>query len=335
VTPRPFNRMLPPTLVNAESAQRLALSIAFAIALVAGSVATPAQAEGQLLRVGPDRTLTRPSQAAAIAQDGATVEIDAADYAGDVAVWHQNRLTLRGVPGRARLRAGGRAAEGKAIWVIAGNDVTVEKVELSGTRVPAHNGAGIRAEGAGLTIRNCRLHHNEMGILTNNNPASRVLIEDSEIDHNRTDTAHNGKLGHNIYIGRIAGFVLRGSYVHDAHVGHLVKSRAKDNQIYDNRLLDPRGDSSYLIDLSEGGRALIAGNRLHQGARSENRTAIAFAAEANREAAGKSLRVIDNDFTSDGPPGTFVRNFSVAPAELVGNWLHGDVKPLVGQGDVR
>jgi hypothetical protein len=321
--------------MNSESAQRLALSIVFAITVVAGSVATPAQAEGQLLRVGPDRTLTLPSQAVAIAQDGATVEIDAADYAGDVAVWHQNGLTLRGVRGRARLRAGGRAAEGKAIWVIAGNDVTVENVELSGTRVPAHNGAGIRAEGAGLTIRNCRLHHNEMGILTNNNPASRVLIEDSEIDHNRTDTAQNGRLGHNIYIGRVAGFVLRRSYVHDAHIGHLVKSRARDSQIYDSRLLDPRGDSSYLIDLSEGGRALIAGNRLHQGARSENRTAIAFAAEANREAAGQSLRVIDNDFTSDGAPGTFVRNLSVAPAELVGNRLHGDVRPLVGQGDVR
>jgi hypothetical protein len=263
------------------------------------------------------------------------VEVDAADYAGDVAVWSQNRLTVRGVGGRARLRAEGRAAQGKAIWVITGADVTVENVDLSGTRVPAHNGAGIRAEGAGLTIRNCRLHHNEMGILTSNNPSGRVLIEDSEVDHNQTDTAANGRLGHNIYIGRIARFVLRRSYVHDAHIGHLVKSRARDTQISDNRLLDPQGDSSYLIDLSEGGRALVASNRLRQSARSKNRTAIAFAAEANREAAGQSLQVIDNDFTSDGPPGTFVRNFSVAPARLVGNRLHGNVRPLVGKGDVR
>jgi hypothetical protein len=327
--------MLHPTLTNTMSAQRLALSLVFAAALVAGLVAPPARAEGQLLRVGPGRTLTRPSQAAAVAQDGATVEIDAADYAGDVAVWRQNRLTLRGIGGRARLRAEGRAAEGKAIWVITGTDVTVENVELSGTRVRGHNGAGIRAEGTGLTVRNCRLHHNEMGILTNNNPASRVLIEDSELDHNRTDTAHNGRLGHNIYIGRIAGFVLRRSYVHDAHIGHLVKSRAKDNRLYDNRLLDPQGDSSFLIDLSEGGRAVIRDNELHQGARSQNRTAIAFAAEANREAAGQSLQVIDNDFTSDGPSGTFVRNFSVAPAQLTGNRLQGNVRPLVGKGDVR
>jgi hypothetical protein len=321
--------------MNANSAQRLVLSLVFATALGAGLVAAPAQAGGELLRVGPVRTLTRPSQAAAIAQDGATVEIDAADYGGDVAVWRQNRLTLRGIGGRARLRAEGRAAEGKAIWVITGAHVTVENVELSGTRVPGHNGAGIRAEGAELTIRNCRLHHNEMGLLTNNNSASRVLIEDSEFDHNRTDTARNGRLGHNIYIGRIAGFVLRRSHVHDAHIGHLVKSRARDNQIYDNRLLDQQGDSSYLIDLSEGGRAVIRDNQLHQGARSQNRTAIAFAAEANREAAGQSLRVIDNDFTSDGAPGTFVRNFSVAAAKLVGNRLHGAVRPLVGKGDVR
>ena len=87
-----------------------------------------------------------------------------------VAIWRQNDLTLRGVGERPHLRAGGRAADGKAIWVIKGDRVTVDNLEFSGTRVPSHNGAGIRAEGAGLTIRNCRFHHNEMGYHLSDKP---------------------------------------------------------------------------------------------------------------------------------------------------------------------
>ena len=43
-------------------------------------------------RVGPDRSLTTPSAAAAVARDGDTVLIDAGSYAGDVATWTPGRL---------------------------------------------------------------------------------------------------------------------------------------------------------------------------------------------------------------------------------------------------
>jgi hypothetical protein len=104
------------------------------------------------------------------------VEIYPGDYAGDVAVWRQNDLILRGVGGRPHLRAAGRAAERKAIWVIKGDRVTVDNLEFSGARVPSHNGAGIRAEGAGLTIRRRRLHHNKMGLLTNPSANGFIVI---------------------------------------------------------------------------------------------------------------------------------------------------------------
>src|SRR5437899_1894110 len=93
-----------------------------AIALAAIACAS---AEAEPLRVGPGRELLRPSDAARAARDGDTVEIDAADYDGDVAVWTQSHLTLRGIGGRARLQANGASAEGKAIWVIKGEDTTV------------------------------------------------------------------------------------------------------------------------------------------------------------------------------------------------------------------
>jgi len=67
--------------------------------------------------------LKKPSDAARIAPDGALVMIHAGYYLNDVAVWRQNNLRIVGVKGSARLFSTGKVAEGKAIWVITGNNV--------------------------------------------------------------------------------------------------------------------------------------------------------------------------------------------------------------------
>jgi len=295
-----------------------------------------AGAEQQVLRVGPTQQYTRPSQAARVARDGALVEIYPGEYEGDVAVWRQNDLTLRGVGERPHLRAGGRAAEGKAIWVIKGDRVSVENVELSGARVPSRNGAAIRAEGAGLTIRHCRFHHNEMGLLTNPSPNSVVIIEDSEIDRNTTDTERHGRLGHNIYITDARLFILRNSYVHGARTGHQVKTRARRNEIRDNRIEDGDGWGSLLLDISDGGHAEVVNNHFQQSARAANRTAIGFAGEAvDRSSPAHALRVEGNSFVNEGGAATFVRNHSSAPALLKANRLPiRGVAALRGPGHV-
>ena len=292
--------------------------------------------EQQVLRVGPGQQYARPSQAARAARDGALVEIHSGDYEGDVAVWRQSDLTLRGVGERPHLRAGGQAAEGKAIWVIKGDRVTVENLELSGARVPSRNGAAIRAEGVGLTIRNCRFHHNEMGLLTNPSPNSVVVIEDSEIDRNTTDTERHGRLGHNIYINQARRFVLRNSDVHGARTGHQVKTRAQRNEIRDNRIHDGDGWGSLLLDISNGGQAVVINNDFRQSARAGNRTAIGFAGEASdRTSPDHDLRVEGNRFVNEGGAATFVRNHSGAPALLKGNRLPvRGVTALRGPGHV-
>ncbi len=294
---------------------------------------TPFEAS-QTLVVGPGRHFARPSEAARIARDGALIEILAGDYRGDVAVWTQDDLILRGVGTRPHIQASGRAAEGKAIWVIKGNRVRVENLEFSGTRVPSHNGAGIRAEGVGLRIRRCRFHHNEMGLLTNPSPEGFVVIEDSEFDHNTTNTRRHGRLGHNIYVHRVRLFVLRNTHVHGARTGHQVKTRARRNEIRDNRIRDGDGASSYLLDIAEGGHAEVIGNRFEQSAGAPNRTAIAFAAEASDPSAGgHALRVQDNSFVNEGAAAVFVRNHSATPARLAGNRIPArDVTALLGPG---
>jgi len=206
--------------------------------------------------------------------------------------------------------------------------VLVENVEMSGTRVPGFAGAAIRAEGGKLTLRNVHFHDHQMGILTNNNGRGELAIIDSEFDHNIVDYERYGKLGHNIYVGQIASFELRGSYVHDAVIGHQVKTRARSNTIVGNRIVDGDGGASYLIDLSEGGEASVRDT--------DNNAAISFAPEANREAPGM-LFVAGNRFTAEGgQQAVFVRNFSTTvEAVLSNNVLRGNVTPLEGLGRVR
>jgi hypothetical protein len=298
-----------------------------------GAVAGAAR---QVLKVGPGQQFALPSQAARVARDGALVEIYSGEYEADVAIWRQNDLTLRGIGERPQLRAGGRAAERKAIWVIKGDRVAVENLDLSGARVPSRNGAAIRAEGEGLTIRNCRFHHNEMGLLTNPSPGSVITIEDSEFDHNTTDTERHGRLGHNIYITQAHRFILRNSHVHGARIGHQVKTRARHNEISDNRIQDGDGWGSLLLDISEGGQAEVINNQFQQSALAGNRTAIGFAGEArDRSSPSHALRVEGNSFVNEGGAATFVRNHSSAVAVLRCNRLpERGVTPLRGPGFV-
>lgn len=235
-----------------------------------------------VIRVGPQHKLNRVAEAARLAKDGDVVEIEAGEYLNDVASWSQSRITIRALGGRARMRSIGDSAEGKAIWVIKGNDVTVEGIEFAGGRVPDRNGAGIRHEGGKLTLRDCLFERNEMGILTWNNEAAELEVERSEFRHNSVSPRYRegDPIGHQIYVGAIARFTLRESYVHHGAFGHLVKSRARENHIYYNRITDEVGGrSSYELEFPNGGLAYVVGNIIQQGSQTENANIIAFGAE--------------------------------------------------------
>ncbi len=301
----------------------------FMIYIAAGSMlCVCSSALAALLEVGPGKKFASPSAAAEFAVDGDVVEIDATGhYDGDVAVWRQNNLTIKGVNGRPHIRGTGRHAEGKALWVIKGNDITVENIEFSGAVVPDRNGAGIRHEGRGLTIRHCYFHHNENGLLSSSDPKSRILIEYSEFSHN----GHGKGWTHNIYVGRIERFVLRYSYIHHAKIGHNVKSRAGETQIIANRIMDESdGSSSYAIDIPEGGRAYIAANVIQQGPRTENWTIVAYGAEGLRQSSNH-LWAINNTIVNDHRRGVFFKIAQHSTATLMNNLLVGKGKLFEGE----
>jgi hypothetical protein len=207
--------------------------------------------------------------------------------------------------------------------VISGNDTTVENIEFSGATVVDMNGAGIRQEGANLTVRSSYFHDNEDGILAGDNMASTILIETSEFDHNG---AGDG-MSHNMYINHVKSFTLTGCWSHNANVGHLVKSRAALTQILYNRLSDEMGSASYEVDLPNAGTAYVIGNLIEQGPNSQNSTILEFGAEGmNALNPGMDLYVVNNTFVNDRPNGgTFVHvaGFVTTPAVLTNDIFFG------------
>lgn len=255
--------------------------------------------------VGPAPHLTSVAEALRRAADGDVVEVMPGTYRGDVAVITQRRLTIRGVGARPVLSADGRHAEGKAIWVVRDGDITVENIEFRGARVPDLNGAGIRFEKGRLRIVRCAFFDNEMGLLTANFGDAELRIEDSEFG---LAPRHAGSLHHLLYVGRIARVEVTGSRFHQGHLGHLMKSRARESVITGNSLVDgPMGQASYEIDLPNGGRARVSGNTIGQGDGADNLVLVAFGAEGSAWP-DSALTMEDNTLVNEASrPAWFLR----------------------------
>lgn len=289
-------------------------------ALLVGACAAPGIAA--TLRVGPSEEIRTVQEASMRARDGDTVEIVAGDYRGDVAVWTQKRVTIRGVGGRPRLLAMGIAAENKGIFVIRGEHVRVENIEFSGARVRDRNGAGIRFESGTLVVVDCRFTDNENGILTANDERMSLNVLRSEFGNNGADDGQS----HNLYAGAIGLLEVRGSYFHHARVGHLLKSRAKESRIYYNRLTDEIGGrASYELEFPAGGRAIVVGNLIQQASTSENSTMVSMGAEGVRWPVNR-LFLAHNTLVNDRPQGVRALDLRNGATGVAINNL------LVGQG---
>ena len=277
------------------------LSLAFALP---ASAATRA--------VGPGKPYATPCGAFAAAVAGDVVEIDGrGTYRGDVCGIYANNLTIRGVNGRPKIDAGGKAAMGKGTWVVAGNNVVIENVEMFGAKVADQNGAALRLEGTNFTLRSSFLHDNENGVLSGANTASNIIIEYSEFGHNGFGTGYT----HNLYIGNVASLTFRYNFSHDANAGHNLKSRARINTIAYNRFSSLRagetgstaaGQPSYEIDLPNAGTAYVIGNVIQQPAVNQNPGMLAYGEEGASNP-GRDLYVVNNTFLNDDSSrGTFV-----------------------------
>ena len=266
-------------------------------------------AVGATLTVGPGKTYAVPCSAISAAKDGDVIEIQGNNtYSGDVCGVYASNLTIRGINGRPKIDANGRNAMGKGTWVVIGNNVVIENVEMYGAKVPDRNGAALRLEGTNFTLRSSFLHDNENGILANAVAASNILIENSEFGRNGDGEGYT----HNLYIGNVASLTFRYNFSHDANVGHNLKSRARVNTIAYNRFSSlPDGQTgsgkpSYEINLPNAGTSYIIGNVIQQPATNSNPSLLAYGEEGASNP-GHDLYVVNNTFLNDDSSrGTFL-----------------------------
>ncbi len=311
--------------------QRLALLIA----LIISSCFNALHVQAEVWHVGPTQKYTVPSAVATLVKDGDTVWIDPAEYVGDVAVWRAHRLKLFRTPTAplesfAILRADGKAAESKAIWVIKGDDCIVFGIDFRDCRVPDRNGAGIRAEGTNLTVTRCAFRKNQDGILAGNNLNSTIRVEYSEFEQSG---AGDG-LSHAIYINHIKAFLFFYNYSHGTEVGHECKSRAHFNFIAYNRLSNENGRGSRNLDLPNGGTSVVIGNVFHKGANAENGNVIGYGLEGLSDTVDNSLYLSHNTVVSSRSLSTFLRmDSNTTLLRSVNNVFVGNITVMIGSAE--
>jgi len=286
-------------------------------------------ASAATIQVGPGRTYTTVAAGYNAASPGDTIEIDSGTYTGS-AGWvniSKNNLTFRGVgPTRPVLDAAGGNLGDKGIFVVSANILTVENLEFENCAGPSGNDAGIRyqppSSPASLTVRNCYFHDNQNGIL-GGTTTSDVTLENSEFNHN----GYGDGQTHNMYITANV-FTLRHCYVHNAVVGHEVKTRGLTNYILYNRIGNEGGNASYEIDVPQGGTTYIIGNQVEQGPYTQNSTIITYKEESPTNP-DLHLYVVNNTIVNDRGSGTFVR-VAAGTALLQNNIFQGGGTVLNG-----
>lgn len=174
----------------------------------------------------------------------------------------------------------GRACEGKAGFVLRGIGAEVRGITFRNYAVRDGNGAGIRLERGQLNIAYSRFLDSQQGILSGDDPSSKIYIIRSTFSGLGT-CENSAGCAHSIYIGNFGELTVRESRFEKGTGGHYIKARSGRVVIEDNSFDDASGKgTNYMIDLPAGSKGIIADNWFIQGRDKENYSAfIALGAE--------------------------------------------------------
>jgi len=309
------------------------LKVALALAAVAvGGTA----AHAATLEVGSTKKYKTIASAVAAAQSYDTIVVYPGTYGG--ATINKSNLTLRTPTGSPRGAAviSGSVSGGKGLFVTTGSNITIDGFRFTGAKSSSRNGAGIRAEGTNLTVRNSEFIGNQDGMLVTpiTKEAGTVTITNSLFKGN----GYGDGQSHGLYVNAVNKLVVSDTRFEGTKVGHHLKSRANINEIRNNSFVDTSmaKAASYHIDLSNGGSATIEDNTMTKGNYSSNGCcAIALGFEGASNPTG-SINIRNNKFTNQRTSSTtFVVNRTVTPATVSGNSFSGAVKALTGRGSVN
>ncbi len=290
-------------------------------------------ARAATLEVGAGKTYAMPSDAAAAAHAGDRIVIAAGTYF-DCAILRANDLTIEGAGPDATIITD-KACAGKGLFIADGNNITIRNLMLTRARVPDTNGAGIRAEGGDLTVEHVQFVNNQNGILSSNMPDKKIIVRDSVFLRN--GTCEMGPCSHGIYAGHVALLRVERSKFFETKQGHSIKSRAFRTEVIGCDIADgANGTSSYSIEVPNGGDVAVRDNHIQKGPKSENHTAAVVIGAEGVTQPTPAIIVEHNTFLVEGDYNSYlVYNLTATEAELKGNILQGNAKPLRGDGVVH
>ena len=285
--------------------------------IAAGLVlAMAAPATGRTLEVGEGRAFASPGDAAREAGDGDTVLIRAGTYF-NCAVWRARNLTIAG-EGPATV-VSDAACDGKAAFVIQGDDATVRDLTLTRVRVDDGNGAGIRAEGRNLLVERVAFVNNQRGILAGDQPEGRIQVVASEFAAN--GNPGDGRPSPALAIGRLAVLEVRDSRFHDARAGSAILSGASRTVIVDSSF-SASGDPA---PVHVTGPAELRGNRFELMAGEGACVAVLLTGQGDAVLVGNGL-------AGAGGPAYLVQDWRDGALSLSGNSLPAGAAEVTTDG---
>jgi hypothetical protein len=265
------------------------------------------------------------------ANPGDTIDVTAGSY-NDQFLTIEKSLTLQAVGGEVMMTEDQSQSppDGKAMITEGqpGLTVAINGFDISGVSVPDSNGAAIRYEGGNLSLSNDYFHNNQEGLLGAPDPNGSITMDHSELAFNGDGSGST----HNIYVGAINSFTITNSYIHDAVVGHEIKSRAANNTITGNRIFDNNGSASYSIDLPNGGNATIQNNVIEQGALTQNPFIIAYGEEGVPPNYGTTVAITANTIVNDDLSGSGILDSAGATLGYTNNSVFGLAEAKLSTG---
>lgn len=358
----------------ASSAVPRFLRIGAGVVLLGLALAAGGRAAAADRTVGRGKEFKRIEDAYAAASPGDVILVYPRDggepYEQTAVLVRKPRLTFRGAAGDVARAAGGGSAElvrisgtgfdysgrgntPRAVFQFdpEADGCVLEGFEIFGAHNESHNGAGVRINQAdGVVIRGCRIHGNDMGIMSNGNGSLEAGV-DQRIEYCRIyengDPADPG-YNHNLYLGGTS-VRLRFCEIYGSLTGHNVKSRAHHTWVECCYIHDSANRELDLVDAAETSlpesHALLWGNVIAKNPRcAGNRGVIHFGQDGGKGRDGTAFlyfNTIVTPFISPvvelSTPGAQVRMIGNLISDggsrqtgqsLIG--MRGDAKPVVG-----
>ena len=203
-------------------------------------------------------------------QDGDELYIAAGTYQSPILIT-KNNITIKG---NGHVVFEKKAARGKGFILSQGDHLIVENIECRHISVRDGNGACIRQEGVGLTLRHVYFHNSQQGVLETAKRQGSISIFDSRFER-------LGYLGqaHGIYTNKASLYIKNSVFIGTKSEGHAIKVRGEKLNIDTSIVASFSSKDSRLIDMPNGGTLSVKNSILAQGPNSSNGQAIGHGLE--------------------------------------------------------